>query len=187
MDHVDEASDTDIRDWLSTSPWGRCITACNNNVVDRQVAAFTFDQGIYATFTMTAFDEGRNLQIFGTEGSLRGGDFLKRNFGCDLLFEPHHGGEAEKITIQDYEGQHGGHMGGDEGLINQFYTEMKHVPSGNMRSGIEQSIESHFMAFAADRARLEGRVVELKELYDETASASSSTQPPPSNGSYLWK
>jgi predicted dehydrogenase len=171
MEGAENASEADIRNWLRSSPWGRCVNACDNNVVDRQVVAFSFDQGIQATFTMTAFDEGRNLEIFGTEGSLRGGDFLKRNFGCDLVLEPHHGGQPEKITIQQYEGQHGGHMGGDEGLIGRLRGEMLDVDRADMRSGIDRSVESHFMAFAADRARMEHRVVEMKELYQETESA----------------
>ncbi len=164
MDGAQEADEPDIRRWLETSPWGRCVYACDNNVVDRQVLSLEFEAGINATFTMTAFDKGRNLELFGTEGVIRGGDVFRSQMGCDLIVEPHHGGPSEQVVVEEPGGGYDGHMGGDGGLVNQLYHEMREVSPEDMKSSLDRSVESHTMAFAADRARLEGRVVDLSEF-----------------------
>lgn len=163
MDGAETASEKDIVQWLQISPWGRCVYACDNDAVDRQVLALEFAQGIQATFTMTAFDTGRNLEILGTEGMIRGGDFLRRSQDLDLLTEPHHGGEVERLRIPEPDGGYTGHMGGDLGLISQLDAEMRSVPVSEMKSSLRRSEESHLIAFAADRARREKRVVSLSE------------------------
>jgi len=164
MDGAREAGDGEIRNWLEKSPWGRCVYTSDNNVVDRQVLSLEFDGGINATFTMTAFDKGRNLELFGTEGVIRGGDFFRSHMGCDLIVAPHHGGPSEQIVVEEPGGGADGHMGGDSGMVRQLYHEMRKVPAEEMKSSLARSVESHTMAFAADRARLEGRVVDLREF-----------------------
>lgn len=70
-------------------------------------------------------------------------------------------------------------MGGDEGLVGRLYTEMREVRPEDMRSGISRSVESHFMAFAAERSRVEGRIVELEELYRGTGQSGLPASPRP--------
>jgi predicted dehydrogenase len=164
MDGADTATDQDIRSWLHTSPWGRCVYTCGNDVVDRQVLALEFEDHITATFTMTAFDTGRNLTILGTGGVLRGGESLRRDRGCDILIEPHHGEPPEEIRLMEPEGGYDGHMGGDGGLVSQLYHEMRTAAPDNMKSSLARSVESHLMAFAADRSRLERRIVTVEEF-----------------------
>ena len=73
FDRAQTASVEEIQAWLRTSPWGRCVYHCDNDAVDRQVLAMEFDGGITGTFTMTAFENGRHLEIYGTRGVLNGG------------------------------------------------------------------------------------------------------------------
>src|SRR6185295_4756990 len=56
---------------LKTSPYGRCVYRCDNDVVDHQVVNFEYEGGVTGTFTMTAFLKGnRHLRLHGTEASL---------------------------------------------------------------------------------------------------------------------
>ena len=54
----------------------------------------------------------------------------------------------------------GGHGGGDEGVIRAFLDGVARGTNDTLTSGWE-SLESHLMAFAAEQARVEGRVVEM--------------------------
>lgn len=161
MDGGISASSETVIDWLKTSPWGRCVYACDNTVVDRQVLALDFGSGKTATFTMTAFDSGRNLEIMGTRACLRGGDFLHRELGCDLLLREHDGGGVQKFNLPVPQGGYDGHAGGDVGLVSQLHHEMTHGEAEDMKSSLTKSLESHLMAFAAEESRITGKTISL--------------------------
>ena len=65
---------------MMTSPWGRDAFQCeDNDQPDHLVAILRYMGGITGTFTMTAFEEGRHLEIYGTRAKLRAGAFYKAN------------------------------------------------------------------------------------------------------------
>jgi len=161
MDGAMEATDAQITGWLRNSPWGRCVYACDNNVVDRQVLALEFEGDITATFTMTAFDIGRNLEIMGTRGVLRGGDFVRRTLGCDIVLSGPDGNGEERILLPELKGGYEGHGGGDAGLVAQLHHEMAVAAPEQMKSSLCRSVESHLIAFAAEKSRITGSVVSL--------------------------
>ena len=45
---------------------------CDNDAVDHQTVNIEFDNDVTATFTMTAFDDGRRIEIYGTEAVVSG-------------------------------------------------------------------------------------------------------------------
>ncbi len=154
-DRAKEATDDEILAWTRTSPWGRCVYRCDNDVVDHQVLALQFANAVTATFTMTAFDEGRHLELFGTEGWLRGGSFVKRQLGCDLVVQRHGWNqEPRRITLQEAKHGYAGHGGGDWGLMETLHEDLTRPDPAGMRTSLEVSLESHRMAFAAEAARL---------------------------------
>ncbi|MFD0854603.1 Gfo/Idh/MocA family protein, partial [Actinomadura adrarensis] len=69
---VHDVTEEDLLQALRTGPYGRCVYACDNDVVDHQVVAMEFAGGATGTFTMTGFNTGgpRRTQIFGTRGEL---------------------------------------------------------------------------------------------------------------------
>jgi predicted dehydrogenase len=150
-DFTPAALDTALRD----GPYGRCVYACDNDVVDHQVVAMEFAGGATATFTMTAFNEagGRRTRIFGTRGELSGdGDTISI---YDFVTR-----ELQVVTPEQMGAMSaaGGHGGGDAGLMDAF-TEA--IATGNpeaIRSGPRESLASHLAVFAAERARLNGTV-----------------------------
>lgn len=157
-DKAATASDEDILQWLSRSPWGRCVYHCDNTAVDRQVVAMEFARGGTATLTMTAFEDGRHLEIFGTKGVLRGGEAVSAMTGADMIVREH-GGEPEPIQLQTLEGGYDGHGGGDMGLVRALHEEMN--TRNGMTSSLAASVESHLIGFAAELARRTASVQNL--------------------------
>lgn len=153
-DRAKDAPDAEILDWLRTSPWGRCVYRCDNDVVDHQVLAARFANDVTATFTMTAFDEGRHLELFGTEGWLRGGSFIKKQLGCDLVVQRHGWGqEPRRITLEEAKHGYAGHGGGDWGLMATLHEDLTRPNPADMRTSLETSLQSHRMAFQAEAER----------------------------------
>jgi predicted dehydrogenase len=142
-----------VDDALRNGPYGRCVYACDNDVVDHQVVSLEFPSGATAVFTMTAFNEAaqRSTRLFGTRGEMSGDghtiqiyDFLTR--------------ATEVIAPQ---AAADGHAGGDAGLMDAFVTAVATGDPGAIRSGPRESLASHLAVFAAERARLNGTVETL--------------------------
>lgn len=163
FDRAQEASVEEITAWLRTSPWGRCVYRCDNDAVDRQVLAMEFEGGLTGTFTMTAFENGRHVEIYGTRGVLKGGETYRKHFGAHLIVLPHEG-EPVRYTVQAEDGGYELHCGGDPGLVNALYDEMTKPPGAPLEAGIDSTVHSHILAFAAEESRLTGRIVDLEEF-----------------------
>ena len=139
-----------IMNALKTGPYGRCVFACDNDVVDNQVINMAFDNGVTASMTMTAFTphKGRLTRLFGTEGFIESDSNTYQVF--HFLDDSTEVIESGKINDG---GILSGHGGGDGGLMEAFISALeKHDPSCIL-SGPDVSLESHLMVFAAERSR----------------------------------
>jgi predicted dehydrogenase len=139
---------------LRDGPYGRCVFACDNDVVDHQVVNLEFAGGITGTFTMTGFTPmgHRRTQIFGTKGELDG--------------------DGESVTVTDFRSEvsetldtaslgsdaGAGHGGGDAGLMDAFTRAIATGDPSHISSGPLESLETHLAVFAAERARHAGTV-----------------------------
>ncbi|HAU36745.1 MAG TPA: oxidoreductase, partial [Phycisphaerales bacterium] len=142
---------------LRDGPYGRCVYDCDNDVVDHQVVNIEFDDGPTATFTMTAFTEmsDRKTRIFGTRGRIEGDGRTLRVL--DFLTD-----HEETIDTRAPAGSIlGGHGGGDYRLMQGFVAAVGEQDPAKILSGPAETLESHLAVFAAERARREGRVVEI--------------------------
>lgn len=168
MDNGLKATSAEVIEWLKTSPWGRCVYACDNDAVDHQVVAMEFEGKCTGTFTMTAFDSGRDLVICGTKGRLRGGDNIKSMSGQDIVVNLHTG-DAIRYGVNSDVGGYDGHGGGDPGLVHAIDLEMA-KPAREMRSGLHASVESHLIGYAAEESRRTGKTVELASYREQLAA-----------------
>lgn len=166
-DRAQEATNDQIVEWLKTSPWGRCVYRCDNDAVDRQVLAMEFDGGITGTFTMTAFANGRHIEVCGTRGVLKGGETYRQNFGSHLILIPHEG-EPVRYTVQAEDGGYELHGGGDLGLVNALYTEMTKPRHEPIEAGLDSTVHSHVMTFAAEESRVTGRMIDIREFQTQS-------------------
>ena len=147
---------------IEEGPYGRCVFACDNDVVDNQTVIMQFENGVTATLKMEAFvkDGGRDIRFFGTEGELvlceaEGTITLKKYFGENTVW---------KLTdlTDDLEG----HGGGDHRMIDRLY-EVMTDPKTLSDTSIDDSVESHYMALAAEESRLNGGQLVLISKYRE--------------------
>lgn len=147
---TDQVTEEGVTEALRMGPYGRCVYACDNDVVDHQVVALEFDGGATGTFTMTGFTPhmDRQTRIFGTRGCLEGDGSVVRVH--DFL-----SGASEVLGVGAVEEGHGG---GDAELMAAFTSAVETGDSSHILSGAGESLESHLAVFAAERARLSGVV-----------------------------
>lgn len=142
---------------LKKGPYGRCVYKCDNGVVDHQSAIFEMEDGSTATFNMIGFssENTRTIRIYGTKGDIRAHQSKNEIEINDFLT-----GEKEIIKI-DESITRKGHGGGDERLLRDFLDAVEGKPSEKKTSALN-SLQSHLMAFAAEKSRKEGRTVEIE-------------------------
>lgn len=145
---------------VKEGPYGRCVFKCDNNVVDHQVTIIEFEDGVNATFNLSAFTnkQHRTIKIMGTEGEIRGDD--NRN-----EIEIQRFGSNERIVINP-DVTTGGHGGGDHGIMEDFISLIKNN-SGKALTSADVSVESHIMSFAAEESRVDNRIIDIKEFYKQ--------------------
>lgn len=143
---------------LRKGPYGRCVYLGENDVVDHQVVNLEYEGGITASFTMTAFTvlDFRKTRIFGTKGvvegdgrSLRVHDFLT---DTETVIDGLAGGGADASD---------GHGGADGEMMRDFLAALASRDRSLLSTGPQQSLESHRVVWAAERARRSGTVQTL--------------------------
>lgn len=173
------ASREQILAWLRASPWGRCVYRCDNTAVDHQTVNIEFAGGTTATFTMSAFDSGRHLEILGTRARLRGGEFVAGATGHHIVVIEHGSHRVRHVRLEEPEGGYAGHGGGDPGLVRALYDEMRAKDPAAMTSSIDASVESHVMGFAAECSRRDrGRTIDLAEFAAGGGARPAGAAPP---------
>ncbi len=144
---------------LREGPYGRCVYACDNDVVDHQVVNMEFDSDATVAFTMTAFSKSdhRQTRIFGTRGQVTGDGVKLKVF--DFLTDKEEVIDTETSTDASLLSGHGG---GDGGLIGAFVKAVATGDRSQILSGPDETLESHLMVFAAEKARRRGSVVKIE-------------------------
>ena len=149
---------------LKESKYGRCVFACDNNVVDNQTLIMQFENGVTATLKMEGFTYrgGRDFRFFGTEGEIELFEEEDRMILRRYLETPIEWKISE--LNDDLGGQGDGlHGGGDHRMFDALYN-IYFEDKLNASSSIENSVESHYMALAAEKSRLNGgKLVEISE------------------------
>ncbi len=158
-----EQTEQALLEALKTGPYGRCVYRCDNNVCDHMSIAMEFDNGVTATFSLTAQTSAchRSLHIMCEDGEIEADDGLRR-----IVVRHHVSSQADTFTerIINVRTNGSGHGGGDAGIMENFTSSQMET-----RSSISQSVESHLMACAIEQSRLSGTVVDMRQ-YRETLS-----------------
>lgn len=142
-----------VLDALRTGPYGRCVYRCGNDAVDHQAVCMEFENGAVATLMMCAFTEtcDRTLHLMGTKAELWG-DMETGKITVQPL-----GGATYSVPVQEPQAKYAyNHNGGDYCLIRDFVRAVRENDPLQNRSSAAQSLQSHLICFAAEKARQSG-------------------------------
>lgn len=153
-----------LLDILPKGPYGKCVYKCDNNVVDNMVSIIQFENGITATFNLSAFtkDCDRTIKLMFSHGEV-GGIFMKNEIRIKKF------GQSEDIVINSCDDIKG-HGGGDSGLIKDFIEAIGDKNYTKVKSTAKESVESHIMAFAAEYSRISDEVVYVNNFFENAIS-----------------
>ena len=155
-----ENSDEEKQVYVGQSEFGRCVWHCDNDVVDRQSVIIEFEDGCVATHDMVTNSAkgARRIQITGTKGEIYGdmidGRIVVSRPGATLGEET----IVEEIHIDLSGDLHGG---GDLRLVADFLSVVRGDGGSISTTSLSDSINSHLIAYAADVAIREERVVSI--------------------------
>lgn len=148
-----------LRHAYENNPYGRCVFECDNDVCDTQSCVFEFENGVIASFNLTGVTNrmGRKICVNGSLG------FAELDETEGLLKIGIYGEGTEVIKEADLLKELGkdsfGHGGGDAMLLGDLY---KMLSNESMpRTSLENSVESHLMAIAAEESRKTGKAVNV--------------------------
>ena len=147
-----------LRAALGTSPYGRCVFRCDNDVVDNQSVTMEMESGVTISFHMCGLNQRnyRTIHIMGTGGDISG------DLEEETLVLNRFGKEPEVIRM-NVEETISGHGGGDYRMLADMF-RARSQGQGTLTS-LRQSLESHYMAMAAESSRLAGgRLVDVDEF-----------------------
>ncbi|KAF6031448.1 hypothetical protein EB796_010243 [Bugula neritina] len=145
---------------LKAGPYGRCVYNCDNDVMSNQVVNMQFKNGATATLSMVAFTKrvcARQTVISGSKGEISC-DF----FGPVTVFDFLSGNTTEHKVGASFHGPLGGHGGADFHIITTFIDAIRANDQSKILAGPDETLYSHLLVFAAERSRVENRVVDLE-------------------------
>jgi len=137
---------------LKTTDYGRCVYRMDNDQPDHLTVNILFRNGVTAAFSMEALVsyEGRRTRIMGSLGDITGDmeSFTLTSFKT---------GKRSTWTMKT-----DAHGGGDHPMVRDWVQAVAQRNAALLSSSIEDSVESHLMAFAAERSRLQRTIEDVR-------------------------
>ena len=148
-----DPTEKNILDALRQQDYGRCAFQMDNDVVDHQVVNLLMEDGSTINFVMSGFTgiQNRTIHIMGSKGDLIG-DFEKRTYTLRLF-----GKKEQTVDLTPLYDDTTGHGGGDARMIHDVIRLYRGEDFDTSAiTVIDRSMESHFVAMAAELSRKNG-------------------------------
>ena len=144
---------------LKTGIYGRCVYHCDNNQPDHYEMIMEFENDVTVGFGIEAFTSysGRRTRVMGSMGDIVGD--MEEFTVTDFLTGESKTYNANAIDALNYEGV--GHGGGDAGMIKDWIEAVRNQDASIMSTPLDESLESHLIAFTAEKSRMNNSVVNL--------------------------
>lgn len=164
---LDEITEEEKREFLKHDIYGKCAYKCGGDIVDRQNAIVSFENGSVATFNLVGGSQkaGRFLHIVGTLGEMEGyleeDKFTLRTYDRDFFY-----GKEEEIEVHPINNvEFGGHSGGDYAIMHDLVRYLCGDESSVSITSLEDSINGHLCVFAAEKSRKTHSLTEISETF----------------------
>ncbi|NMP38377.1 MAG: Gfo/Idh/MocA family oxidoreductase [Clostridiales bacterium] len=156
LEHIENPSiDEKIELMKKSSPYGRCIYKCDNNVVDHQSVLVNFADGATGTHNMVGGSSfpSRRIHIIGTKGEIFGNlednAFTISKINASSEKER----DVETLDLSSASSELDAHGGGDIRLVRDFVDFQRGAAPSVACTSIFDSVAGHLTVFLADRSR----------------------------------
>lgn len=132
-----------IMKYLKNSDYGRCVYRMDNDQPDHYITNMLFEGEVTSSFSMEAFTPygGRRTRVMGSLGYIEG----------DMTKFTYYDFTTGKETVWNQSTD--SHGGGDWRLVADWLNAVDKQDPSLLTSTIDSSIESHIMAFMAEKSR----------------------------------
>lgn len=170
---LDEITLEEKREFLKKDVYGQCVYKTDMDIVDRQCVSVEFANGSVGTLNMVGGTTaaGRHIHIVCEYGEIIG--YIEENKITVLTFDKENVvGHDEYIdlntvnVLEDEDNSVGGHYGGDYFIMKDLVRFLNGETTSVATTVIGDSINSHLICYAAEKARKEKVVVDLQEEYN---------------------
>lgn len=154
-------TEASITEAIEKGPYGRCVYHCDNDTVDHQIVNMQMENGVTASLTMCAFTSKghRYLKVMGTMGD------IEADMGANTIEVCRFGDQPQIIDVTKLSDDFSGHGGGDVKMVKEFIEYLANEENKKMCSNLEESLESHYVALAAEESRIaQGKSVCVQKL-----------------------
>jgi predicted dehydrogenase len=157
----DDQSKAGVMKALAETSFGRCVYRSDNDVVDHQTVSLEMEDGVTCSYSLSGFSLvwERTLNFHGSRGEIRSADFSGR-----LETRTFNPARVKRERIPYHGILHGG---GDKILLRDFASAVQNRSEDGLLISASTSLEPHLVGFAAEKARIEGKVVDMEEFRKE--------------------
>ena len=161
MDKVDFDIE-DVISTLKTSPYGRCVYRCDNDVCDNQQVLFEFDEGLTATLNMVAFTEKlcqRSTIIRGSTGEISCSSpeqvsLFNFNTKETVVYDTLPSTSELNTRMKN-------HGYADFYLMDTFIRAVSYNDPNLITTSADDALSSHELVFHIERSRLQEKIIRL--------------------------
>ncbi len=170
---LDEITREEKIAYLKKDVYGQCVYKTDMDIVDRQCVSVEFENGSIGTLNMVggASKAGRHLHIVCEFGEIVGyiedNRFTLRIFDKEEVFYKDETIDLnEKNALsEDDDNSVAGHYGGDYYIMRDLVRYLNGEATSVATTVINDSVNSHLICYAAEKARKNGVVVDLTKEY----------------------
>ena len=169
---LDEITLEEKREFLKKDVYGQCVFKTDMDIVDRQCVSVQFSNGSIGTLNMIGGTSaaGRHIHVICEYGEVIG--YIEQNKIIVRVFDKDNVCCTESVVdfskenhLGDEDNSVAGHYGGDYYIMKDLVRFLNGEKTSVSTTVISDSVNSHLICYAAEKARKENVVVDLHKEY----------------------
>lgn len=166
---LDSITTEEKEEFLRHDDFGRCVYRSGMDIVDRQCVSVEYENGSLATLEMVGGTSkaGRKIHLICTMGEIEGcvedDYFILRVFNHDDYTYKEEKISCVNATADEKDNSIAGHYGGDYYIMHDLVRYLNGENVSTSITSLDDSINGHFVVYAAEESRNSGSVIGFKE------------------------